>query len=106
MTNPKWGNKHTCAECGAAFYDMQRSPITCPKCGVKHQPVVLLKSDGRQPRKNRVRPPPPAAEPAAEAAEEPAEAHEDEPEVPELDETTPEEVELDVEGPDDRDTER
>lgn len=55
MANPRWGRKHTCTACGASFYDMLRNPITCPKCGVRHQPIVLLKSDGRPPRTNFVR---------------------------------------------------
>jgi uncharacterized protein (TIGR02300 family) len=102
MANPQWGRKHSCVECGAAFYDMLRSPITCPKCGVKHQPVVVLKPDGRPPRKSRIRSVSPPA-PVPEPAESPADT--DEPEVPELDETTTEEAEIDVDdaAPDDRD---
>jgi hypothetical protein len=56
-----------CPDCAVPFYDMRRQPITCPKCGAKHQPVVLLKSDGRPPRRNRLRPTlvtTPAVEPA------------------------------------------
>jgi uncharacterized protein (TIGR02300 family) len=33
MTKPQLGTKHLCAHCGAKFYDLHRSPITCPKCG-------------------------------------------------------------------------
>lgn len=27
------GNKHECIECGAKFYDLDRSPAVCPSCG-------------------------------------------------------------------------
>ncbi len=69
------GTKRRCTECSAAFYDLGHKPIVCPKCGTVHEPQVLLKSDGRQPRKSRNLPPPPPApvveaEPAAESDEE------------------------------------
>ncbi|HSE78121.1 MAG TPA: FYDLN acid domain-containing protein [Alphaproteobacteria bacterium] len=55
MANPRWGRKRACTACGAAFYDMLRNPITCPKCGIRHQPIVLLKSGGRASRTNFIR---------------------------------------------------
>ena len=33
MTKPELGTKRSCAQCGAKFYDLNQSPITCPKCG-------------------------------------------------------------------------
>ena len=33
MAKPEWGQKRTCTSCGCRFYDLTRSPITCPKCG-------------------------------------------------------------------------
>lgn len=33
MTKPELGTKRQCASCGARFYDLLHSPITCPKCG-------------------------------------------------------------------------
>jgi uncharacterized protein (TIGR02300 family) len=33
MTKPELGTKRLCASCGAKFYDLLQSPITCPKCG-------------------------------------------------------------------------
>jgi uncharacterized protein (TIGR02300 family) len=71
MADIRWGAKRRCAECEAAFYDMQRTPITCPKCGAAYKPQVLLKPDGRPPRKNRVRPSAPSQ---AQAVRDPAEA--------------------------------
>jgi predicted nucleic acid-binding Zn-ribbon protein len=29
--------KHTCQHCGALFYDMRKSPPTCPKCGAEQE---------------------------------------------------------------------
>ncbi len=43
MTKAKWGTKRSCLGCGAAFYDMKKSPIVCPKCGETHDPQPLLK---------------------------------------------------------------
>jgi uncharacterized protein (TIGR02300 family) len=55
MAKEIWGQKHICMECQAPFYDMRRDPIACPKCGKRHKPLVLLKSDGRSsPRRKRL----------------------------------------------------
>jgi uncharacterized protein (TIGR02300 family) len=40
MTKPELGTKRLCASCGARFYDLLHSPITCPKCG-----TVLASAD-------------------------------------------------------------
>ena len=32
MTKHELGQKHFCTNCGAKFYDLTRSPPTCPKC--------------------------------------------------------------------------
>ena len=29
----KWGQKRTCPKCDAKFYDLNKNPIVCPKCG-------------------------------------------------------------------------
>jgi uncharacterized protein (TIGR02300 family) len=36
------GTKRLCANCGAKFYDLNKDPIHCPKCGTVHEvaPVV------------------------------------------------------------------
>lgn len=34
MAKPELGTKRICAACGAKFYDLNRDPIICPKCGV------------------------------------------------------------------------
>lgn len=38
MANPELGTKRTCVACGARFYDLQRTPATCPKCGTEQPP--------------------------------------------------------------------
>jgi uncharacterized protein (TIGR02300 family) len=30
------GLKRICLACGAKFYDLEKNPIVCPKCGKKH----------------------------------------------------------------------
>ncbi len=75
MAKPEWGRKRMCHACGALFYDLQRAPILCPKCGVEFDPEAILKSRrSRVPlaeEKAPVKPPAPA-----EAAEEKTEAAE------------------------------
>ena len=43
MAKPEWGQKRTCNSCGCRFYDMSRSPITCPKCGSTVEPDLPFK---------------------------------------------------------------
>jgi uncharacterized protein (TIGR02300 family) len=33
MTKPELGTKRLCANCSARYYDLNKTPITCPKCG-------------------------------------------------------------------------
>lgn len=33
MAKPDLGLKRTCVECNARFYDLNRAPAVCPKCG-------------------------------------------------------------------------
>ena len=40
MANPELGTKRLCASCGAKFYDLNKVPIHCPKCGVVYEVVV------------------------------------------------------------------
>jgi uncharacterized protein (TIGR02300 family) len=41
VTKPELGTKRSCAQCGAKFYDLNRSPITCPKCGAVPEAVQV-----------------------------------------------------------------
>lgn len=40
VAKPELGGKRQCQNCGAKFFDLNRSPIVCPKCGATFQPVV------------------------------------------------------------------
>ena len=37
MAKPELGAKHQCQTCGAKFFDLNRDPIVCPKCGTVFQ---------------------------------------------------------------------
>jgi uncharacterized protein (TIGR02300 family) len=41
MTKSELGVKRLCAHCGAKFYDLNHSPITCPKCGTVVEAVQV-----------------------------------------------------------------
>lgn len=60
MANPELGLKRTCVECSARFYDLNRVPAVCPKCGAT-QPTEsgrLKRSEGPLPEeKDRNVPP-------------------------------------------------
>lgn len=38
ISRPELGTKRTCVGCAAHFYDLTRTPPTCPKCGVAQPP--------------------------------------------------------------------
>lgn len=40
MGRPELGTKCACASCRERFYDLNRSPAICPKCGAQQPPVV------------------------------------------------------------------
>ncbi len=63
MAKPEWGVKRVCQSCAAKFYDLKRSPITCPKCATPFDPEALLKS-----RRSRPTPAAKTAKPAPEVA--------------------------------------
>ncbi len=82
MSKPDWGTKRTCQNCGAKYYDLKRSPITCPKCGTVYNPDALLKSRRRSAKPAEA----PAPKKAVAASAVTAEAAEEEaPEVKEAD---------------------
>ncbi len=33
MAKPELGSKRVCVSCGTRFFDLQKSPAVCPKCG-------------------------------------------------------------------------
>jgi uncharacterized protein (TIGR02300 family) len=40
VAKPELGTKRLCGACGAKFYDLNKDPILCPKCGTTFQVVV------------------------------------------------------------------
>ena len=46
MAKADWGLKRTCLSCNAKFYDMNRSPILCPKCGAAFDPEAMAVAKG------------------------------------------------------------
>ncbi len=43
MANPELGTKRLCTSCGAKFYDLNKDPIHCPKCGGLYEVVVATR---------------------------------------------------------------
>jgi len=62
VVKKEWGTKRECAECGARFYDLNRDPITCPKCD------TVFVTETSKPRAKPKAKPEPAPTPAAPAA--------------------------------------
>ena len=52
VAKPELGNKHQCQNCGAKFFDLNKNPITCPKCGT----VLQAKAVSRAAAQGRRRP--------------------------------------------------
>ncbi|MBL8669609.1 MAG: TIGR02300 family protein [Alphaproteobacteria bacterium] len=53
MAKAEWGVKRICLSCGARFYDLQRSPITCPKCSSEFQAEDFLRSRRSRPQQEK-----------------------------------------------------
>jgi uncharacterized protein (TIGR02300 family) len=81
LSKPELGVKRRCLQCTAAFFDLNKSPINCPKCGAVFQEIPLPRSPPRRAAFRQV----PVASFQAEAAVDPVEAEETE-EVEEADE--------------------
>jgi uncharacterized protein (TIGR02300 family) len=41
VAKPELGSKRQCQSCGAKFYDLNKDPIVCPKCGTVFQAVAV-----------------------------------------------------------------
>jgi uncharacterized protein (TIGR02300 family) len=56
MSKPARGTKRVCPSCGARFYDLNRSPITCPVCQAVYQLTVTTtrRSERAQPVEAKV----------------------------------------------------
>ena len=67
MAKPELGTKRLCAGCGAKFYDLNKDPITCPKCGTVYE-VAVVAPRGRPDTRAQVAQPV-EAEPETQEAE-------------------------------------
>ena len=59
MAKAELGMKLTCESCGARFYDLNKTPGICPKCGAANARPVIFKAS-RRPAEDRERAPAPA----------------------------------------------
>ena len=44
MAKAKLGTKRSCTSCGLRYYDLKKTPITCPSCNAEFDPESLLKT--------------------------------------------------------------
>jgi len=47
VAKPELGAKRQCQSCGTRFFDMNKNPIACPKCGAIYQVVALTRTAAR-----------------------------------------------------------
>jgi uncharacterized protein (TIGR02300 family) len=47
VAKPELGNKHQCQHCGTKFFDLNRDPVTCPKCGTVQQNISVKAAAAR-----------------------------------------------------------
>jgi uncharacterized protein (TIGR02300 family) len=69
VAKPELGTKRLCASCGAKFYDLNKDPIHCPKCGSVYEVVVATRPVRPQAAPVGPRPPVPEEAPAPEPQE-------------------------------------
>ena len=91
MAKPELGLKRQCMSCGAKFYDLNRDPAVCPKCGTVFQATALSRVAA------------PVVARAAVAADDETEIESTGPEMVSLDEVEAGENEKDVPVDDDID---
>jgi uncharacterized protein (TIGR02300 family) len=44
VAKPELGTKRLCGSCGAKFYDLNKSPIVCPKCDTVFEPAPVARA--------------------------------------------------------------
>ena len=54
MAKPELGIKRLCAGCGAKFYDLNKTPIVCPKCSTVYE--VTLPRGGKPDSARNIQP--------------------------------------------------
>ncbi len=53
MAKSEWGLKRICLSCSAKFYDLKKTPITCPSCGTVLE--VISATKGRKAKTFKVK---------------------------------------------------
>ena len=48
MTKPELGAKRQCQNCGAKFFDLNKDPIICPKCGTVFQGAARARPPSKE----------------------------------------------------------
>ncbi|VAX19606.1 hypothetical protein MNBD_NITROSPINAE01-202 [hydrothermal vent metagenome] len=54
MPHPKFGNRYTCFQCGAKFYDMKKEKPICPKCEANQLKAPKKSSVTKAPKRQPV----------------------------------------------------
>lgn len=54
MAKAKWGAKRICQNCGAKYYDFNKTPVICPSCNTEFDPEAFMR--GRRTRAATVLP--------------------------------------------------
>jgi uncharacterized protein (TIGR02300 family) len=103
LAKPELGSKHQCQNCGAKFFDLNKDPIVCPKCGTVFQGAAARARPAAKPEEEETELPTPAgvevvsldeveaaeekvAEPAVDDIDVEEDAEEDTPDDPFLEE--------------------
>lgn len=53
MAKAELGMKLTCDSCGARFYDLNKQPGICPKCGTANARPVIFKASRQRPSEDK-----------------------------------------------------
>jgi uncharacterized protein (TIGR02300 family) len=106
MAKPELGTKRVCVACSTKFYDLQKTPAVCPKCGTEQPADAPRKT---RPGGNVVEEKRPKKAPVADDADVEVEAVEDETEEDVLEDASdleddadaiPDEIEVEPEADD------
>ena len=98
MGRPELGTKRTCVGCNERFYDLNRSPATCPKCGAEQpQEKPRIPRPPRGTFGNRFQTRQPVAPAAADDDVEPADTSQaaDDEDAVEIEDDTDADIEID-----------
>ncbi len=52
MAKPELGAKRQCQNCGAKFFDLNKDPIVCPKCGTVFQGAARPRAAAKEDEKD------------------------------------------------------